>query len=187
MAAHYARRCGEPADDLEQEAWLGLLEGLELLDPAIGQPEFFLIQRARFRLLDSVRRARRRRHEPLDEEPALALPAEEAPLGDFFALLGETQRQIALYLLDGLTFREAGDALGCSSANIAYHARKLREVYRGWSAGHPEVPDGGGENVRGSLAAEAAAAIEPLDGKLATPQPRRCPVNKYHTPGAGVR
>jgi len=133
MATHYARRCGEDADDLLQEAWLGLLEGLNQLDPTIGQPDQYLLQRARFRLLDAIRRARVRRHSPLDDEHDPAAPAVEVPLADFTALLGETQRKVAAALLDGMTFREVGDALDCSSANVAYHVQKLREVYGRWA------------------------------------------------------
>ena len=39
MAAYYARCSGEDADDLLQEAWVGLLEALPNLDLAIGCPE----------------------------------------------------------------------------------------------------------------------------------------------------
>ena len=37
------------------------------------------------------------------------------------------------YLLAGFTWREAGDALGCTSANIAYHVRQIRRQYEAWS------------------------------------------------------
>ncbi len=67
LAAHYARATGEDPDDLLQEAWLGLLDALPELDISIGTPEQYLIQRARWRLLDAVKRARLRRCLPLDE------------------------------------------------------------------------------------------------------------------------
>jgi DNA-directed RNA polymerase specialized sigma24 family protein len=57
MAAHYARCSGEDADDLRQEAWLGLLEALPNLKLHIGDPEQYLVRYARWRLLDAVRRA----------------------------------------------------------------------------------------------------------------------------------
>src|SRR5918996_18958 len=69
MAAYYARCSGEDADDLLQEAWVGLLESLPQLDTRIGSPEQYLIQRARSRLLDDIKRARVRRCSPLDEAP----------------------------------------------------------------------------------------------------------------------
>jgi DNA-directed RNA polymerase specialized sigma24 family protein len=34
----------------------------------------------------------------------------------------------------GRTWREAGDALGCSSANVAYHMRRIRRRYAEWEA-----------------------------------------------------
>ena len=55
MAAYYARRSGEDPDDLLQEAWVGLLEALPALDLGIGSPDQYLIQRARWRLLDAVK------------------------------------------------------------------------------------------------------------------------------------
>src|SRR5437764_12290696 len=73
MSAYYARRTGEDADDLLQEAWQGLLEALPQIDLRIGSPEHYLIQRARWRLLDSVKRARIRRCAALDD--AMHLPA----------------------------------------------------------------------------------------------------------------
>lgn len=57
MAAYYARRTGEDPDDLLQEACYGLLEALRELDLSIGSPEQYLLKRARWRMLDSVRRA----------------------------------------------------------------------------------------------------------------------------------
>jgi len=36
-------------------------------------------------------------------------------------------------LLRGLTWRETGHALGCTSANIAYHVRQIRRHYEVWS------------------------------------------------------
>src|SRR5438093_1442555 len=66
MAAYYARCTGEDEDDLLQEAWLGLLQSLPELDLTIGRPEQYLIQRARWRLLDAVKRARVRRCLALD-------------------------------------------------------------------------------------------------------------------------
>ena len=33
---------------------------------------------------------------------------------------------------DGLTWREAGSVLGCTSANVAYHMRRIRSQYAAW-------------------------------------------------------
>src|SRR5437870_457398 len=67
MAGYYARCSGEDPDDLLQEAWVGLLEALPVLDLEIGSPDQYLIQRARWRLLDAVKRQRVRRCAALDE------------------------------------------------------------------------------------------------------------------------
>jgi RNA polymerase sigma factor (sigma-70 family) len=157
MAAYYARCSGEDADDLLQEAWVGLLESLPQLDTRIGSPEQYLIQRARWRLLDAIKRARVRRCASMDEERfdqlaggASSAPMEqaleEACLVEFTRQLKPIQRAVLECLLAGLTWREAGRALGCTSANIAYHVRQIRRAYERW--------------VGGSLAPTAGVAIE---------------------------
>ena len=140
MAAYYARCSGEDPDDLLQEAWVGLLEALPQLDLEIGSPEQYLLQRARWRLLDAVKRARVRRCAPLDESAAerLAGPAVESAVAsacvwEFAGQLKSTQRAVLNCLLAGLTWREAGRILGCTSANIAYHVRQIRRQYQAWS------------------------------------------------------
>lgn len=153
MAAYYARCSGEDTEDLLQEAWVGLLEALPQLDPRIGSPEQYLIQRARWRLLDAVKRARLRRCAPLEEE-SVERPSSvgadgalsEACVWEFIRQLTPIQRAVVECLLAGLTWREAGQALGCTSANIAYHVRRIRRRYERWASGR--------------LAPAAAAAIE---------------------------
>ena len=139
MAAYYARCSGEDADDLLQEAWVGLLEALPVLDMGIGSPDQYLIQRARWRLLDAIKRARVRRCASLEEE-AVERPAgsclqeaeEAACVCDFTGHLKGRQREILDCLLAGFTWREAGHVLGCTSANIAYHVRQIRRQYEEW-------------------------------------------------------
>jgi RNA polymerase sigma factor (sigma-70 family) len=139
MAGYYARRTGEDADDLLQEAWLGLLDALPALDLRIGRPEQYLIKRAKWRMLDAVKRARVRRCAPLDEDFAPPTPGpvdaavDAASLGQFREQLQENQRAVLECLLAGLTWREAGSALGCTSANVAYHVRQIRRRYEAWS------------------------------------------------------
>jgi RNA polymerase sigma factor (sigma-70 family) len=139
MAAYYARCCGEDAEDLTQEAWLGLLEALPELDLSIGQPEQYLIARARWRILDTIKRERVRRCVPLDDIPGDAFcpgasddAIESASVSEFVGHLKPTQRDVLACLLSGLTWREAGERLGCASANIAYHVRKIRRRYEEW-------------------------------------------------------
>ena len=143
MAAYYARRCGEDGDDLLQEAWLGLLDALPSLDLRIGRPEQYLIKRAKWRLLDAVKRARLRRCVPLeDDAPGAAARAlddalESAAIREFSRGLKESQRAVLDCLLAGLTWREAGTVLGCTSANVAYHVRQIRQRYAAWAAETP--------------------------------------------------
>ncbi len=143
MAAYYARRCGEDPDDLLQEAWLGLLEAVPTVDVRIGVPEHYLVRRARWRLLDAVKRARLRRCAALDPEVLEAHPAPShsadavvagVDVSYFLTRLNPTQKQVARLLMAGLTWREAGTLLGCSSANVAYHVRQIRKQWDAWHA-----------------------------------------------------
>lgn len=142
MAAYYARRTGEDPDDLLQEAWLGLLEALPALDVTIGSPDQYLIQRARWRMLDAVKRSRVRRCDPLDDghtdhraERAFARLVDSESVSAFSGQLKTNQRQVLEHLLAGRTWREAGEALGCTCANVAYHVRQIRRRYEEWSIG----------------------------------------------------
>jgi RNA polymerase sigma factor (sigma-70 family) len=138
MAAYYARCTGEDVDDLLQEAWLGLLDALPVLDLRIGRPEQYLIKRAKWRMLDAVKRARVRRCAPLDEDLPLLVDGDAdtaldaASLSQFQEQLKDNQRAVLQCLLNGLTWREAGSALGCTSANVAYHVRQIRRQYEAW-------------------------------------------------------
>jgi RNA polymerase sigma factor (sigma-70 family) len=143
MSAHYARRCGEEPEDLLQEAWLGVLEALPRLDTAVGQPDQYLLVHARWRVLDAIKRAFARRCLPLEDAVADALPARDAaPVAtpwpkEFARSLKDTQRAILGCLLEGMTWREAGEALGCTSANVAYHVRQIRRRYEEWDPAEP--------------------------------------------------
>jgi len=138
MAYYYARCCGEDRDDLLQEAWVGFLEGLQEIDMTIGRPEQYLIQRARWRMLDSIKRAKVRRCSPLEDEDSNSPNAShesavgEACVSEFTDNLQTNQRAVLDCLLKGLTWREAGHTLGCTSANIAYHVRQIRRRYEEW-------------------------------------------------------
>lgn len=139
MAAYYARRCGEDADDLAQEAWVALLEALPDLDLTIGQPEQYLIARARWKMLDSIKRERIRKCISLDETLADAVcppvsdnALDSACVSEFAVGLQPTQRAILACLMSGLTWRETGERLGFASANVAYHVRKIRRRYEEW-------------------------------------------------------
>jgi len=138
MAFHYARRCREDPDDLLQEAWVGLLEALPALDLDIGSPEQYLVSRARWRLLDAIKREHVRRCASLDDVAdehvcRMETGASTASAAEFIRSLSRTQRAVLGCLLAGLSWREAGEFLGCTSPNIAYHVRQIRRRYQEWS------------------------------------------------------
>ena len=133
MAVYFGRRCGVDEDDLRQEAWLAVLEMLPRLDMGVGQPEQHLLKRARWRMLDNIRRQRRRQHIALaDVPPAVGSyldPRSTVDMGALQARLTLIQQRILRGLMEGYTWREVGDLVGCTSANVAYHVRRIREVY----------------------------------------------------------
>jgi RNA polymerase sigma factor (sigma-70 family) len=141
MAHYYARNTGEDTEDLLQEAYVGLLEAVRKIDLGIGDAEQFLLKHARWRLLDAARRWGRRRCDSLGAEhdhlpPTRDWDAElaEISVDDFAGQLKPVQREVLLRLLLGMTWREAGERLGCSSANVAYHVRQIQRAY---TAGPP--------------------------------------------------
>jgi DNA-directed RNA polymerase specialized sigma24 family protein len=133
MASYFGRRCGVDEDDLRQEAWVAVLEMMPRLDLSVGMPEQHLLKRARWRMLDTIRRQRRRQHVALaDVHPTTASyldPRSNVDLGELQARLTLTQQRILRGLLEGYTWREVGAIVGCTSANVAYHVRRIREVY----------------------------------------------------------
>lgn len=133
MAAYFGRRCGVDEDDLRQEAWVAVLETMPRLDLSVGLPEQHLLKRARWRMLDTIRRQRRRQHLALsDIHPATASyldPRSDVDLGVLQTRLTLVQQRILRCLLEGYTWREVGTLVGCTSANVAYHVRRIREIY----------------------------------------------------------
>ena len=133
MAVYFGRRCAVDEDDLRQEAWLAVLEMLPRLDMSVGQPEQHLLKRARWRMLDNIRRQRRRQHVGLEDlPPAVGSsldPRSTVDIGALQARLTLIQQRILRGLMEGYTWREVGDIVGCTSANVAYHVRRIREVY----------------------------------------------------------
>ena len=133
MALYFGRRCGADADDLRQEAWIAVLEMLPRLDLSVGTPEQHLLKRAKWRILDSIRWQRRRQHLALSDAlpPGAAYfdPQAGADIGRILEDLTAIQRRILRALMEGYTWREVGAIVGCTSANVAYHVRRIREVY----------------------------------------------------------
>jgi DNA-directed RNA polymerase specialized sigma24 family protein len=143
MAAYFGRVSGVDADDLRQEAWVAVFEMAPNLDRSIGSPEQHLLKRARWRILDSIRSQRRRQHLPLSEIPDHDQCYTEnwggADLAELNGRLSLIQRRILRALLEGYTWREVGALVGCTSANVAYHVRKIRAQYKALSGESRDV------------------------------------------------
>lgn len=137
MAMYYASRSGEEFEDLLGEAWLTFFQALGEVDFRIGTPAQYLLKRARWRILDVIKSNRRRRHAPLlDIEETYKAPHNAASDGISGAAcariesrLTEVQQTILRDLMEGYTWREVGARRGFSSANVAYHIKRIRETY----------------------------------------------------------
>lgn len=130
IVRRYAWIKGVDRDDLRQEACIAVMEGLERVDPAIGSSSEYLLKFARWRLLDCLKKIRRRKEDLTSEiemEAAVPGPCAEAELLD--DRLTDLQRRILSYLVQGYTWREVGDMMGFSAANISYHLKKIRKIY----------------------------------------------------------
>ena len=159
LAGYYASRTGMEAADLLQEAWVAVFEVLPTVDVTVGTPSQFLLKHARWQILDHIRWNKRRSHDKLDDMPVetaeIALnnfgvsagwPGSTSDVDaqimveDLERRLNPRQRDILHGLLDGHTWRQIGDSLGCTSANVAYHVRGIRQAYTDMvqtSAGKP--------------------------------------------------
>ena len=149
LAGYYASRTGMDSADLLQEAWVAVFEALPTVDVTIGTSSQFLLKHARWQILDHIRWNKRRSHDKLDDlmfesremaenrdalGAAPVLPATgdvEAKMlvEDLESRLNARQRDILHGLLDGHTWRQIGDTLGCTSANVAYHVRGIRKAF----------------------------------------------------------
>jgi RNA polymerase sigma factor (sigma-70 family) len=148
LAGYYASRTGMDSADLLQEAWVAVFEALPTIDVTVGTPSQYLLKHARWQILDHIRWNKRRSHDKLDDMPfesreiaenhfgvaSAALPATgdvEAQMlvEDLEQRLNQRQRDILHGLMDGWTWRQIGDSLGCTSANVAYHVRGIRKAF----------------------------------------------------------
>ena len=150
LAGYYASRCPEEPGDLEQEAWVAILEGAPQVRPEIGDPRQYLIKLGKWRMLNFINEQATRRHEELLDEhdqptPARA-PAQAAArhlLDQIFDRLSDRQALVLRALLAGHTSADIARLLECSTANIAWHVRKIREVYRELAGQPTEDPSAG--------------------------------------------
>ncbi|MDX1933985.1 MAG: sigma-70 family RNA polymerase sigma factor [Capsulimonadales bacterium] len=154
LAGYYASRTGMDAADLLQEAWVAVFEALPSVDMNVGTPTQYLLKHARWQILDHIRWNKRRSHDALDETYAETTEAEDSAFGtgsiapgtsevetkmlveDLERRLNARQKAILQGLLDGCTWRQIGDTLGCTSANVAYHVRGIRQAYSDMTGKH---------------------------------------------------
>lgn len=147
LAGYYASRTGMDSADLLQEAWVAVFEALPSVDVTIGTPTQFLLKHARWQILDHIRWNKRRSHDALDESfnetaaetdehvggasarPGAADVEVKLFVQDLELRLNTRQKAILHGLMEGHTWRQIGDSLGCTSANVAYHVRGIRQVY----------------------------------------------------------
>jgi RNA polymerase sigma factor (sigma-70 family) len=147
LAGYYASRTGMDSADLLQEAWVAVFEALPTVDVTIGTPSQFLLKHARWQILDHIRWNKRRSHEKLDDMLIESKEIAENNYGvgaafpgtadietrlfveDLERQLNPRQRDILHGLMDGHTWRQIGDTLGCTSANVAYHVRGIRRAF----------------------------------------------------------
>jgi len=150
MARRYARLWNDDPDDLLGEAWCGVFDAIDEIDMSVGEPVCYLVQRARWRMLDYLKWARRRQHQCIDDHPPVADHADVpeavavlAQLADLLASLTDTQRIILVRILRGETWREIAASLGCSAANVAYHMRQVRRRWEEVGERQPQAALGG--------------------------------------------
>ena len=138
MARFYARKTGLDYDDLLQEAWCAVYEALPETKLEIGQPEEYLMRRARWAVLDYLKWSMRRQMAPLgewDEGSAPDSPASDTvtrvTVEKLARALTPIQQNIVKLLLDGETCTSAADRLGCTTANVSYHLGQVRRQMAG--------------------------------------------------------
>ena len=147
LAGYYASRTGMDAADLLQEAWVAVFEAVAEVDVSIGTPVQFLLKHARWQILDHIRWNKKRSHDALDEMPVETQEMAKSSFSDSHGFecsddietkllvedlegkLSVRQQKILRGLLGGHTWRQIGDELGCTSANVAYHVRGIRAAY----------------------------------------------------------
>jgi RNA polymerase sigma factor (sigma-70 family) len=132
LVRRYSWISGVESDDLKQEAFVAIIEGLKRVNPEIGSSSEFLLKFARWRLLDSLKKVLRRKLE-LMPNPEMESDAGETILSAEAELLEgrltDQQKSILNYLVQGYTWREIGQIMGFSAANIAYHLKQIRRIY----------------------------------------------------------
>jgi len=95
---------GIEADDLRQEAYMAVIEGLSRVDTSIGSSTEYLLKFARWRLLDCLKKIRRRKENLYADVYSEAV--ESSPIPDTVMLskrLDDKQKKIVSLLIQGYT------------------------------------------------------------------------------------
>lgn len=136
QAFHYAQLTGMDRDDLTQEGWLGVFQGLTVVNTAIGNPFAYLFMRGKWQMGEAIHRSARARHYWLDETIA---DQDKDPTDACLAMWQRTATRLKLspiqvdifdWLLAGYSQQSMADILGCTPANVSYHVKRIRQVYR---------------------------------------------------------
>jgi len=148
IVRYYSSCCDEEYDDLLSEGWCAVFQALEETRPEVGEPEHFLLKCARWRILDYIKWARRRRAttphpvgQVADAADVAGNVIHEVLVAQLLPKLSGTQRVVFRALLQGRTWREIAAHLGCSSANVAYHVRHIRRRCEGMIGNAAEGQD----------------------------------------------
>ena len=127
----YAWIDGIDQDDLRQEAYVAVMEGLKRVDVRIGSSSEYLLKFARWRLLDCLKKLLRQKREypQEDPKPVNSQPEPTAHMELLESRLNKIQKQILSYLIEGYTWREIGSKMGFTAANVSYYLKQIRKVY----------------------------------------------------------
>ncbi|MBN1355587.1 sigma-70 family RNA polymerase sigma factor [bacterium] len=122
---------GLDLDDLKQEAFMAVIEGLDRVNINIGSSSEYLLKFARWRLLDCLKKILRKKQEEM-EQMATCIPTDAGLKAEIELLdrrLSEVQKQVLRYLAEGFTWREIGDKMGFTAANVSHHLKRIRKLY----------------------------------------------------------
>ena len=124
---------GIEREDLKQEAFMAVIEGLSRVNVEIGSSEEYLLKFARWRLLDCLKKLLRHRNEHVQEVELQPIVKSDAGKSAAIELLdhklSSVQRKIVQYLAAGYTWREIGSLMGFTAANVSHHLKQIRKVY----------------------------------------------------------
>jgi RNA polymerase sigma factor (sigma-70 family) len=140
-AGRYSSLTGMDREDLQQEMWIGALQGLQEVDVSIGDPLYYLFLRGKWRLLEAVRRSNRQKTVSLDAAVRVRTRTafedevqSRLITGELERRLPHIQQVILRGLLAGQRQEEMALRLDCTPANVSYHVRRIRQGFHSLAA-----------------------------------------------------